>query len=120
MTLLFDIGALANQESQVLVDGPSTDPKKIVPRHAAPLANLSLTNIVIENLPRAAKTKALKKKWDEADVESKYSQSGYAQRREKLLRRRALTDFERFKVMRLRKQARFELRKTVAAAKTKA
>ncbi|QIX01161.1 hypothetical protein AMS68_006678 [Peltaster fructicola] len=105
---------------RVLVDGPASKPESVVPRHAAPLAHLSLTPIVIAKLPRSAGTAAVKKQWEKSEVESTWAKTGVAQKREKLLRRRALTDFERFKVMRLRKQARFEVRKTVALAKAKA
>ena len=87
-----------------MVEGPSSDKDSIVPRHSAPLANLSLTSIVIEKLPRGAGTNALKKQWEASEVESKWKSTAFAQNRAKLQRRRALTDFERFKVMRLRKQ----------------
>lgn len=89
---------------QVLVEGPSSKKENIVPRHAEPLSNLSLTRFVIEKLPRAAGTAPLKKQWDAQEIEKKWEGSNYAQTREKTIRRRQLSDFERFKVMRLRKQ----------------
>lgn len=89
---------------QVLVDGPSTKEKASVPRHASPLGNIILTPLVIPNLPRAAGTGALKKVWEKEQVEKKWEASAWAQNRERRQKRRALTDFERFKVMRLRKQ----------------
>lgn len=89
---------------QVLVEGPSDKPELAVPRQAAPLSALSLTGIVIENLPRAVGPAALKKKWAAAEVDSKWTQSSYAKKLEKASRRKQLSDFERFKVMRLRKQ----------------
>jgi large subunit ribosomal protein L14e len=88
----------------VLVDGPSADEKSVVPRHAAPLSNIILTPIVIPKLPRAARTGVVKRAWEEAGVESKWSQSSWAKKRDQRERRRALSDFERFKVMKLRKQ----------------
>lgn len=106
--------------TQVLVDGPSSKPETVVPRHSAQLSHVSLTPIVIKKLPRAAGTAALKKQWEESKVEATWSESAFAQKRAKLQRRRTLTDFERFKVMRLRKQARFEVRKSAAVAKAKA
>lgn len=81
---------------------------------------MSLTGIVIPKLPRGAGTAALKKKWDEFEVEDKWYSSSFAKSRERSIRRRQLSDFERFKVMRLRKQARFEVRKAHAAAKASA
>lgn len=105
---------------QVLVDGPSENKDEAVPRHAAALSYMSLTGIVIPNLPRAIGTGALKKKWDEHEVESKWKSSSFAKSRERSIRRKQLNDFERFKVMRLRKQARFEVRKALAAGKANA
>ncbi|GAB7342017.1 hypothetical protein MBLNU457_g0306t1 [Dothideomycetes sp. NU457] len=102
---------------RVLLDGPASKTEAVVPRHAAPLASLSLTPIVIAKLPRAAGTGPTKTLWEKEQVESKWNNSTWAKSREILVKRRALTDFERFKVMRLRKQARFEVRKTLAAAR---
>lgn len=65
---------------------------------------MSLTGIVIPKLPRGIGHSALKKKWDEHDVENKWNESSFAKSREKSLRRKQLNDFERFKVMKLRKQ----------------
>lgn len=88
---------------QVLVDGPSDDESKAVPRHAAPLSHVSLLPIVMEKLPRGIGHGPLKKKWQEAEVESKFDGSNYAKARQQRQKRRQLNDFERFKVMRMRK-----------------
>lgn len=53
-------------------------------------------------------------------MEGKFYSSAYAKGKAQLQRRRQLSDFERFKVMVLRKQARFETRKQLASAKGKA
>merc|ERR1712014_155245 len=82
---------------RVLVEGFSSDASKVVPRHAAPLAYVTLTGIVIPKVPLGVGHTALQKLWNNA----------------KVMRRRQLNDFERFKVMVLRKQARFETRKTL-------
>ena len=89
---------------QVLVDGPSTKDKASVPRHASALANVILSPIVIPKLPRALGTGALRKAWEKEEVDKKWEESAWAKNRERRQKRRALTDFERFKVMRLRKQ----------------
>ena len=78
---------------------------------------MSLTGIVIPKLPRAIGTGALKKKWEEHEVEGKWKSSSFAKSRDKSMRRKQLNDFERFKAMQLRKQSRFEVRKALAAAK---
>ena len=89
--------------NQVLIDGPSKD--STVPRHSAPLSNLLLTPIVL-NIPRAIGHGPLKKKWEEDEVDSKWSESPWAKAQAQREKRKNLTDFERFKVMRLRKQVR--------------
>jgi large subunit ribosomal protein L14e len=91
---------------QVLVEGPSSKSEIATPRHAAPLSSLSLTGIVLPKLPRGAGTAALKKQWEAAGVDAKWTESAYAKKLEKASRRKQLSDFERFKVMRLRKQVR--------------
>ncbi|KAI9846053.1 MAG: hypothetical protein M1838_001415 [Thelocarpon superellum] len=89
---------------RVLVDGPSSKHESVVPRHTLALSNVVLTPIVIEKLPRGARTGTVKKAWESADVEKKWDQSAWAKKREQKVRRRGLSDFDRFKVMRLRKQ----------------
>ncbi|MCJ1481101.1 hypothetical protein MMC06_001257 [Schaereria dolodes] len=89
---------------RALVDGPSSKSKAAVPRHAISLANVTLTPIVIPKLPRAAGTGAVAKAWEKEGIEEKWDQSAWAKKRIQKERRAALTDFERFKVMRLRKQ----------------
>ena len=91
---------------QVLVDGPSGEEQKIVPRHVLPLAHATLTHFVIPQLPRAAGTGPVKKLWAKNEIDGKWASSGFAQKTERTERRKNLTDFERFKVLRLRKQVR--------------
>ncbi|MCJ1300963.1 hypothetical protein MMC08_003762 [Hypocenomyce scalaris] len=105
---------------RALVDGPSSRERAAVPRHAISLANVILTPIVIPKLPRAAGTGAVAKAWEKADVEKKWDESAWAKKREQREKRRTLSDFERFKVMRLRKQARFEVRKSHAKVRASA
>ncbi|MDI1485438.1 MAG: hypothetical protein OHK93_000576 [Ramalina farinacea] len=104
---------------RVLIDGPSkTGPP--IPRHSAALNNLIVTPIVIEKLPRAAGRTAVSKAWEKAEVEEKWANSAWAKRREQREKRRGLSDLERFKVMRLKKRARFEVRKEQAKIKASA
>ena len=95
---------------QVLVDGPSTKEKAGVPRHSSSLANLIVTPIVIAKLPRAAGRAPVAKAWKEQNVDEKWDESAWAKRRDRREKRRALTDFERFKVLRLKKQVRHILK----------
>ncbi|KAI4124411.1 MAG: hypothetical protein LQ347_005749 [Umbilicaria vellea] len=105
---------------QALVDGPSSRERAAVPRHAISLANVILTPIVIPKLPRAAGTGAVAKAWEKEGIEQKWDESAWAKKREQREKRRTLSDFERFKVMRLRKQARFEVRKAHAKVRASA
>ncbi|KAI9777583.1 MAG: hypothetical protein M1816_004627 [Peltula sp. TS41687] len=99
---------------RVLVDGPSPNEKNVVPRQAAPLSHVILTPMVIPKLPRATRTGKVRKEWEKAEVESKWEQSAWAKKQKQKQTRRQLSDFERFKVMKLRKQARFAVRKSFA------
>jgi len=95
---------MANLWCQVLVDGPSSKAESVVPRHAAALADLSLTPVILSKLPRAIGHGPLKAAWEKAGVEEVWDNSAWAKSRAQSAKRRQLTDFERFKVMRLRKQ----------------
>ncbi|PVH89017.1 hypothetical protein DL98DRAFT_402731 [Cadophora sp. DSE1049] len=99
---------------RALIDGPSTDTKTAVPRQSIALSKVILTPLVLEKLPRAARTGVVKAQWEKAGIEAKWQESAWAKKRSQKERRKALTDFERFKVMRLRKQQRFEVRKSLA------
>ncbi|PSN63752.1 hypothetical protein BS50DRAFT_612077 [Corynespora cassiicola Philippines] len=103
---------------RVLVDGPSE--KAPIPRQSAALSNLSLTPIVISKLPRAAGVGYIKKRWAEEKVDETFAATSWAKKRAQFQKRRQLNDFERFKVMKLRKQARFEVQKTLAKVRAKA
>ena len=85
-----------------------------------PLQKLILTPLTLPNLTRGARTGIVKKLWEKAGIESKWQESTWAKKRAQKERRRALTDFERFKVMKLRKQSRFEVRKAMAKVKAAA
>ncbi|KAI4260471.1 MAG: hypothetical protein L6R42_004049 [Xanthoria sp. 1 TBL-2021] len=90
---------------RVLVDGPSKKENNQVPRHAVGLNNMIITPIVIPKLPRAAGHGPVAKAWEKAEVDSKWDQSAWAKRRDQREKRQGLSDFERFKVMKLKKQA---------------
>ncbi|KAL8824349.1 MAG: hypothetical protein Q9170_008187 [Blastenia crenularia] len=89
---------------RILVDGPSKKENADVPRHAVGLNNTIITPIVIPKLPRAAGRGPVAKAWEKEEVEAKWEKSAWAKRREQRATRRGLSDFERFKVMKLKKQ----------------
>ncbi|RDL39804.1 Uncharacterized protein BP5553_04144 [Venustampulla echinocandica] len=95
---------------RVLIDSPS------VSRQAISLANVILTPIVL-TIPRSARSGVVHAAWEKGSIDSKWAESSWAKKRAQRERRRALTDFERFKVMRLKKQARFAVRTSLAKVK---
>jgi large subunit ribosomal protein L14e len=102
------------------VEGPSSDPELVVPRQSLPLSRALLSHLVIEGLNRGARQASLKKQWEKSEIDAKWKESNWAKKREQIERRKALTDFERFKVLRLKKQRRFEERKALAKVKASA
>lgn len=104
----------------MLVDGPTSKEGAVVPRQAIPLDHIVLTPFVIEKLPKSAGTGPLKKLWEKSEIDAKWAESSWAKKREIRDRRSNLTDFERFKVMRLKKQMRFEVQKAHAKVRATA
>jgi len=96
---------------RALVDSPNVERQEIS------LSHVSLTPQVITKLPRAARSGAVKKYWTEAGIDEKAASSTRAKKTASREKKRLLTDFERFKVMVLKKQRRFEVRKAVAKAR---
>lgn len=80
-----------------------------MPRHVLNLAHATLTPYVIPKLPRAAGTGPVRKLWQQNEIDGKWAKSNYAQKADRFERRKNLTDFERFKVLRLKKQVRLLL-----------
>ncbi|KAL2210235.1 hypothetical protein CC79DRAFT_1394503 [Sarocladium strictum] len=105
---------------RVLVEGVSSNPELAVPRQSVPLQKCLLSSLVVENLPRGARQGTLRKFWEKSEIDSKWTQSSWAKKRDQMQRRKNLTDFDRFKVMRLKKQRRFEERKALAKVKASA
>ncbi len=105
---------------QALVDGPSADPKLATARGAITFSNVLISQLSIPKLPRGARSGTVKKAWEKAEVDAKWKETNWAKTRLQQDRRRALTDFDRFKVMRLKKQRRFEEHKALAKIKAAA
>jgi large subunit ribosomal protein L14e len=105
---------------RVLVEGPSDDADKAVIRQAIPLTKALLSHLKVENLNRGSRHAALKEQWEKSEIDAKWKESNWFKRRDQIQRRKALTDFERFKVLRLKKQRRFEERKALAKVKASA
>jgi len=93
---------------RVLIDSPTVE------RQAIALKHVTLTPHVLAKLPRGAGSGVVKKTWEKSDVDKKWSESAWAKKRVTREKRRTLNDFERFKVMVLKKQRRYEVRKAIA------
>lgn len=106
--------------SQALVDGPASDAALAVPRQAVSFSSVLLSDLVVANLPRGARTPTVKKFWEKSEIDSKWKASNWAKTKAQQAKRSALTDFDRYKVLRLKKQRRFEERKAVAKVKASA
>ena len=92
---------------QALIDGPSSKEGAVVPRHAVQLDKVTMTPFVIPKLPRAAGTGPVRRLWEKNEIDQKWAESTWAKKKETQDRRKDLGDFERFKVMRLKKQVSF-------------
>lgn len=106
-------------EKRVLVDGPSAEEKLVVPKGPIALSDVFLTDLKIE-IPRALRTGTLKKFWEKAEIDKKWQESKWAQRSLRTERRKGLTDFQRFQLLRAKKQQRYEVRKALAKVKAAA
>merc|ERR1719322_1457765 len=81
-------------QNRVLVDGPCSG----VLRQQMKIKNLHLTPIKI-TFPFSARTKVVRKAWEEEKVADKWAASSWAKRMAMKAKRRGLNDFDRFKLM---------------------
>ncbi|KAJ2865914.1 hypothetical protein GGH94_001911 [Coemansia aciculifera] len=88
--------------NRAIVDGPTTDVK----RQIIAYKNVVLTDIVVKCLPRTIGTKALAKFLEKEQVVEAWQKTAWAQKLEARKRRANMSDFDRFKLMRLKKQQR--------------
>ena len=100
----YESALLTDLPMKILIDGPSSKENAVVPRQAFPLSKISLTPFIIEKLPKAAGTGPVRRLWEKNEIDQKWAESSWAKKAERQERRRNLTDFERFKVMKLKKQ----------------
>ncbi|KAJ2665517.1 hypothetical protein IW148_001638 [Coemansia sp. RSA 1199] len=99
--------------NRAIIDGPTTD----VARQVISYKNVVLTDLVVKRLPRSVGTKALAKFLEKEQVVEAWQKTAWAKKLEARSRRAAMSDFERFKVMRLRKQQRSIVERQVALLK---
>ncbi|KAF8315586.1 hypothetical protein DL93DRAFT_2078765 [Clavulina sp. PMI_390] len=99
--------------NRAIIDGPSTG----VPRQPFSFRHLTLTTFVVPKLARGAGTGAVRKQFEASGIAAKWSASSWSKKREASKSRRATSDFDRFKVMLLKKARRDVVRKAVKKAK---
>ncbi|KAJ1898809.1 hypothetical protein LPJ66_002513 [Kickxella alabastrina] len=99
--------------NRAIVDGPTTN----VPRQIIAFKNVVLTDIVVKRLPRTIGSKALAKFLEKEQVVEAWQKSAWAQKIESRKRRANMSDFDRFKLMRLKKQQRAIVDRQVALIK---
>jgi len=90
-------------QNRALVDGPCSG----VARQSMNFKQLHLTKFVLE-FPHSARTKTVRKAWEKADVNKKWLETTWAKKIAATEKRKNLTDFDRFKLMKA-KQARNRL-----------
>ncbi|KAJ2083034.1 hypothetical protein H4R24_001150 [Coemansia sp. RSA 988] len=88
--------------NRAIIDGPTTG----VTRQVIAYKNTVLTDIVVKRLPRTVGTKALAKFLEKEQVVEAWQKTAWAKKLDARKRRSNLSDFDRFKLMRLKKQQR--------------
>merc|ERR1712165_366743 len=86
-------------QNRALIEGPG------IPRTQIRMKELHLTKLKI-NFDHSAKSKIVLKAWEDAEVTKKFEQSGWGKRIKASTLRANLSDFEKFKVNKLKLQRR--------------
>jgi len=90
-------------QNRALVDGPCTG----VARQSMNFKQLHLTKFRMD-FPHGARTRTVRKAWEKADISKKWEETTWAKKIADREKRKQLTDFDRFKLMKA-KQARNRL-----------
>jgi len=101
-------------QNRVLLDGPCTG----VTRQAYRIKNLHLTPLVTK-FPFSARTKVVRAAWETDGISKKWEESSWAKRMAMKEKRKALTDFDRFKLMKAKAARNKILAKAVNIKKKK-
>ncbi|KAL1924462.1 60S ribosomal protein eL14 [Calcarisporiella thermophila] len=100
---------------RAIVDGPSTGVK----RHEHSFRRLTLLPYVV-TIPRGTGSSVVKKAFEESGVIAKWQASSWAKKLEQREKRSQTSDFDRFKLMKLKKQRRAIVGPQFAALKKQA
>jgi large subunit ribosomal protein L14e len=106
----FDEGKLATiveilNDRRVLIDGPTT----AVARQVIPIRRLTLTKLTVKGMLRGARSIFLKKQIEKTKALDAYKATRGAKVAAQKAVRANLTDFDRFKVMILKKRVQYNL-----------
>jgi len=86
-------------QSRALVEGPTSG----IHRQTVPLTHLSLTPIKID-IPRGVRSRTLVKAVEEAKLDEQFAKTSWAKKIARVEKRKNLSDFDRFKLMVLKKK----------------
>jgi large subunit ribosomal protein L14e len=89
--------------NRALIDGPTTG----VVRQAFPFRRMVLTPLVLKNLPRAVGQTALVKALAKNETVAAWNKTAWAKKLEQRKVRSNLSDFDRFKLLKLKNQVSF-------------
>merc|ERR1712244_25042 len=101
-------------QNRVLIDGPCSG----VNRQAYRIKNLHMTPLVTK-FPFSARSKVVRAAWESDGISKKWEESAWAKRMEAKARRKGLTDFDRFKLMKAKSARNKILAKAVNIKKKK-
>eukprot|EP00386_Alphamonas_edax_P013532 GDKI01041788.1.p2 GENE.GDKI01041788.1~~GDKI01041788.1.p2 ORF type:complete len:148 (-),score=60.86 GDKI01041788.1:158-574(-) len=104
-------------QNKALVEGPHD--LTGVARHMIPFKRLALTDIKVK-VPRNARSSTVKKAWKTEEVEKKWAESAWGKKRIAKATKAAMTDFDRFSLMVVKKKKSVLLQKKLKELKAKA
>ncbi|KAI9137929.1 60S ribosomal protein L14 [Paraphysoderma sedebokerense] len=102
--------------NRAVIAGPTTG----VARQALNFKRMTLTPILLNNVPRNAGQTALTKIIDSQDMVGQFGKTAWAKKLQVRKTRANLTDFDRFKVMVLKKRKRFIVAQKLSKVKKQA
>merc|ERR1712055_938992 len=101
-------------QNRVLVDGPCSG----VSRQAYRIKNMHLMPLVTK-FPFSSRSKVVRAAWERDDISKKWEESSWAKRMAMKAKRKGLTDFDRFKLMKAKSARNKILAKAVSIKKKK-
>ncbi|OLY81209.1 60S ribosomal protein L14 [Smittium mucronatum] len=99
--------------NRAIIDGPTTG----VHRQEISFNRVTLTDITLKAVPRTIGSNALKRAIIKQGSDAAWAQTAWAKKIQQRSVRANLSDFDRFKIMRLKKQQRFIVQRQMASLK---